>query len=50
MLAEVPADDLAATTASGTLVGTLGLTDSKGHPLCARVTPPKIHWGLGENR
>jgi Family of unknown function (DUF5990) len=44
MLAEVPADILAAATASGTLVGRLGLTDSKGQPLCARVVPPKIRW------
>jgi hypothetical protein len=50
MLADVPTAVLAAATASGTLVGTLGLTDAKGHPLCARVTPPKIHWSPGENR
>lgn len=44
MLAAVPADILAAATASGTLVGRLSLTDSKGQPLCARVVPPKIRW------
>jgi len=44
MLAGVPADILAAATASGTLVGRLGLTDSKGQPLCARVVPPTIRW------
>jgi hypothetical protein len=26
------------------LVGRLGLTDSKGHPRCARVRPPDIEW------
>jgi hypothetical protein len=50
MLAEVPGDVLAAAASSGTLVGTLGLTDAKGHPLCARVTPPKIHWSSDEGR
>lgn len=44
MLADVPAAVLAAAVATGTLVGVLGLTDAKGHPLCARVVPPKIHW------
>lgn len=28
----------------GLLVGRLGLTDGKGHPLCAAVRPPKIEW------
>ena len=50
MLADVPTDVLAVATASGTLVGSLGLTDAKGLPLCARVTPPKIHWSPGDNR
>jgi len=44
MLADVPPDVLAAAAASGTLEGTLGLTDAKGHPLCARLKPPGIHW------
>jgi hypothetical protein len=44
MLADVPADVLAAAAASGTLTGTLGLTDAKGHPVCARVKPPQIQW------
>ena len=44
MLAEVPADVLASAKTSGTLVGALGLTDVKGHPLCARVVPPTIQW------
>ena len=44
MLADVPADVLDEATTSGTLVGTLGLTDAKGDPLCARVRPPQIRW------
>ena len=28
----------------GLLVGRLGLTDPKGHPLCAAVRPPVIEW------
>jgi hypothetical protein len=44
MLADVPADVLDAAASSGTLVGTLGLTDAKGHPVCARVKPPQIRW------
>jgi Family of unknown function (DUF5990) len=48
MLDDVPADVLAAAAASGTLVGTLGLTNAKGHPLCARVKPPQIHWSASE--
>jgi hypothetical protein len=28
----------------GLLVGRLGLTDRKGHPLCAVVRPPLIEW------
>ncbi len=27
-----------------TVEGRLGLTDAKGHPLCASVRPPKITW------
>ena len=27
-----------------TVEGCLGLTDAKGHPLCASVRPPKITW------
>ncbi|WP_329570815.1 DUF5990 family protein [Kitasatospora sp. NBC_01266] len=33
-----------AALAAGRLVARLGLTDAKGHPLCARVTPPRIAW------
>jgi hypothetical protein len=31
-----------AAAASGLLVGSLGLTDAKGNPVCARVRPPHI--------
>ncbi len=44
MFADVPADVLESAKSSGTLVGSLGLTDGKGHPLCARVRPPHIRW------
>ncbi|WIM86762.1 DUF5990 family protein [Candidatus Mycobacterium wuenschmannii] len=44
MLAAVPAEVMTGALASGTLVGALGLTDTKGQPLCARVVPPNIHW------
>jgi Family of unknown function (DUF5990) len=47
MLADVPVDVLDAAAASGLLVGSLGLTDVKGHPLCARVRPPLISWAAG---
>lgn len=47
MLEDVPARvfDVAAT--SGLLVGSLGLTDAKGNPLCARVRPSQISWTAG---
>jgi hypothetical protein len=32
---------------SGLLVGRLGLTDRKGHPLCATVRSPLIEWSAG---
>jgi hypothetical protein len=32
---------------SGTLVARLGLTDAKGHPLCAAVRPPVVEWSAG---
>jgi hypothetical protein len=48
MLADVPAEVLDSAMMSGTLVGDLGLTDAKGHPLCARVRPPQIQWSSVE--
>ncbi|AEV83781.1 hypothetical protein ACWT_2660 [Actinoplanes sp. SE50] len=35
-----------AVAGEGVLVGRLGLTDSAGDPLCARVRPPVIAWTL----
>jgi hypothetical protein len=29
---------------SGQLIARLGLTDAKGHPLCAAVRPPRVEW------
>ncbi|MDT3438244.1 DUF5990 family protein [Pseudofrankia sp. BMG5.37] len=40
----VPTEILAEAVAWGLLVGRLGLTDPKGHPLCASVRPPVITW------
>ncbi|OHV31023.1 MULTISPECIES: DUF5990 family protein [Pseudofrankia] len=40
----MPADVLTAAVVSNLLVGRLGLTDAKGHPLCASVRPPTITW------
>lgn len=44
MLEDVPPDVLDSAAKSGLLVGSLGLTDAKGNPLCARVRPPQISW------
>jgi hypothetical protein len=40
----IPADVIAQAGADGEIVGRLGLTDSKGQPLCASVRPPLITW------
>jgi hypothetical protein len=40
-------DVLEAAQESGTLVARLGLTDAKGHPLCASVRPPRVEWSAG---
>ena len=32
------------------LVARLGLTDAKGHPLCASVRPPLVEWSAGSTR
>jgi len=47
ILEDVPADVREAAVTSGLLVGSLGLTDAKGNPLCARVRPPQISWTAG---
>jgi hypothetical protein len=33
-----------AAVAAGSLTARLGLTDARGHPLCAAVRPPKVTW------
>ena len=38
---------LEAAQRSGTLVARLGLTDAKGHPVCASVRPPQVEWSAG---
>ena len=40
----IPDDVLVTARESGVLVGRLGLTDTKGNPLCAAVRPPLIGW------
>ena len=40
----VPVPTLRRAVTVGGLVGRLGLTDAKGHPLCASVRPPLIEW------
>ena len=44
MLDAIPPDVFASAAELGLLVGRLGLTDGKGHPLCAAVRPPLIEW------
>jgi Family of unknown function (DUF5990) len=44
MLGAVDPAVLDAALASGRLTARLGLTDARGHPLCARVVPPRITW------
>jgi hypothetical protein len=40
----IPSAVVAAAVDGGVLVGRLGLTDPKGHPVCASVLPPQIEW------
>lgn len=40
-------DVLDAALSGGLLVARLGLTDARGHPLCAAVRPPLIEWSAG---
>ena len=44
MLDAIDAVTLDAARRYGSLVARLGLTDAKGHPLCAAVRPPLIRW------
>jgi hypothetical protein len=43
-LTAIPEGVLTRAVEGGVLVGRLGLTDPKGHPLCASVRPPMIEW------
>ncbi len=40
----VEPDTAQAALAAGRLTARLALTDTKGHPLCAAVRPPKVTW------
>lgn len=44
MLRAIPPEVTAEAVRTGRLTGRLGLTDARGHPLCARVLPPAITW------
>ena len=44
----VPEEIMTAAIDGSLLVGHLGLTDSKGWPLCASVRPPQIEWSAAE--
>jgi hypothetical protein len=45
--AHVPLEVMqAAASGAGVLVARLGLTDRKGHPLCASVKPPAVRWSV----
>ena len=44
MFDAIPHDVLDDAVRSGRLTARLGLTDAKGHPLCAAVRPPLIKW------
>ncbi|MFF7255250.1 DUF5990 family protein [Streptomyces microflavus] len=44
MFSDIEPELLEAASRSGHLTGRLGLTDTKGQPLCARVRPPLISW------
>ncbi|MFE5582391.1 DUF5990 family protein [Kitasatospora sp. NPDC056531] len=44
LLAAVDPSTVEAAVASGSLVARFGLTDAKGHPLCAAVRPPLVTW------
>ncbi|NEB77777.1 monooxygenase [Streptomyces sp. SID14478] len=47
LLDAVPDEVLDTAARTGLLVGSLGLTDARGMPLCARVVPPAIRWSAG---
>ncbi|MEV7023094.1 DUF5990 family protein [Kitasatospora sp. NPDC093558] len=43
----IDADTASEAVRTGRLVARLGLTDAKGHPLCAAVRPPLVTWTAG---
>lgn len=47
MLDAVPVDVARQALDSGVLIGSLGLTDDRGNPLCAGVRPSAIEWIAG---
>ncbi|MFB7470074.1 DUF5990 family protein [Kitasatospora sp. NPDC056184] len=47
MLDAVDGQVAAEAVAAGRLVARLGLTDARGHPLCAAVRPPQVVWSAG---
>lgn len=47
LIADIDPAVLQAAEQSGLLIGRLGLTDSRGNPVCARVRPPLIAWSAG---
>jgi hypothetical protein len=46
MFGDIPGEALLGAYDGGLLVGSLGLTDAFGDPVCARVKPPAIAWTL----
>jgi Family of unknown function (DUF5990) len=44
VLADIGAEIIAAAEQSGELTARLGLTDARGHPVCARIKPPAVEW------
>ncbi|MQS11204.1 monooxygenase [Streptomyces kaniharaensis] len=44
LLEEIDPATVKAAVNTGLLVARLGLTDAKGHPLCAAVRPPLVTW------
>ncbi|MGW2254121.1 DUF5990 family protein [Kitasatospora sp. NPDC001660] len=48
LLGAIDADTAEAAVRTGLLVARLGLTDAKGHPLCAAVRPPLVTWTAGD--
>ncbi|MFJ2866612.1 DUF5990 family protein [Kitasatospora sp. NPDC087314] len=47
LLAAVDRATVEEAVGTGLLVARLGLTDAKGHPLCAAVRPPVVTWSAG---